>query len=100
MAGKIGCTYDELILSSTEIQIIFSPRLDLFRLLTFPLLSYTNEDGSLKGDGRCCYLKPESVDLAITLLDQSEIVPGHKVTVKRADFTAVAGKVRRPSPPC
>eukprot|EP00041_Stephanoeca_diplocostata_P040067 m.1638569 g.1638569 ORF g.1638569 m.1638569 type:complete len:403 (+) comp28776_c0_seq1:134-1342(+) len=51
---------------------------------------YTNEDGSLKGDGRCCYLKVESVNLALTLLDQDEITPGHVVTVKRAEFNAKA----------
>eukprot|EP00038_Savillea_parva_P013676 m.212030 g.212030 ORF g.212030 m.212030 type:complete len:414 (+) comp25872_c0_seq1:31-1272(+) len=47
---------------------------------------YTNDDGELQGDGRCTYLKPESVDLAITLLDQTEIVPGSTVTVSRAKF--------------
>lgn len=47
-------------------------------------------DGVLNGDGRCTYLKPESVDLAITLLDQTEIVPGFKVTVARATFEAKA----------
>ena len=30
---------------------------------------YKNPDGTSKGDGRCCYLKTESVNLALQLLD-------------------------------
>eukprot|EP00039_Didymoeca_costata_P026975 m.17110 g.17110 ORF g.17110 m.17110 type:complete len:380 (-) comp5907_c0_seq1:50-1189(-) len=48
---------------------------------------YTNEDGTLKGDARCRYLKVESVSLAMTLLDDTEIEPGHKVSITRAVFT-------------
>lgn len=47
---------------------------------------YKNEDGSLKGDGRCRYLKIESVPLALTLLDGSEVRPGHTISVQQAVF--------------
>lgn len=47
---------------------------------------YRTADGGLKGDARCCYLKVDSVPLALQLLDQSEIKPGHAVTITRAVF--------------
>lgn len=47
---------------------------------------YQNEDGSNKGDGRCCYIKAESVDLALRFLDQTD-VRGHTITVQKAQFT-------------
>ncbi|XP_063954481.1 17S U2 SnRNP complex component HTATSF1-like [Lytechinus pictus] len=47
---------------------------------------YMDDQGRAKGDGRCCYLKRESVDLAIQLLDESEI-RGHKIHVEVATFT-------------
>ncbi|XP_011664875.1 HIV Tat-specific factor 1 homolog [Strongylocentrotus purpuratus] len=47
---------------------------------------YMDEEGRPKGDGRCCYLKRESVDLALQLLDESEI-RGHKIHVEVATFT-------------
>lgn len=43
---------------------------------------YRDSDGELKGDGLCCYLKIESVQLALNLLDESEI-RGKKLSVKR-----------------
>ncbi|XP_019848654.1 PREDICTED: HIV Tat-specific factor 1-like [Amphimedon queenslandica] len=46
---------------------------------------YHDSDGQLKGDGLCCYLKIESVQLALDLLDESEI-RGKKLSVKRAQF--------------
>lgn len=46
---------------------------------------YRGPDGQLKGDGLCTYLKVESVDLAISLLDGSTV--GDKVVhVERAKF--------------
>ncbi|KAI9228434.1 MAG: hypothetical protein DHS80DRAFT_30834 [Piptocephalis tieghemiana] len=40
---------------------------------------YTHPDGTLKGDALITYLKPESVDLAISLLDESSMRPGDDV---------------------
>ncbi|XP_072019496.1 17S U2 SnRNP complex component HTATSF1-like [Amphiura filiformis] len=47
---------------------------------------YRDVEGNLKGDGRCCYLKGESVLLAIQLLDDSKL-EGKKIHVQRAQFT-------------
>jgi HIV Tat-specific factor 1 len=47
---------------------------------------YREEDGRLKGDGRICYLKPESVVLAIDLLNEDQIRPGVIVKVQAAHF--------------
>ncbi|XP_030065744.1 17S U2 SnRNP complex component HTATSF1 [Microcaecilia unicolor] len=46
---------------------------------------YKDKEGNLKGDGLCCYLKKESVGLALRLLDESEI-RGHKLHVEMAKF--------------
>uniref|UniRef100_A0A7N6ACN8 17S U2 SnRNP complex component HTATSF1 n=1 Tax=Anabas testudineus TaxID=64144 RepID=A0A7N6ACN8_ANATE len=46
---------------------------------------YKDKDGNLKGDGLCCYLKKESVALAIRLIDDSE-VRGYKLHVEAARF--------------
>ncbi|XP_061658543.1 HIV Tat-specific factor 1 [Syngnathoides biaculeatus] len=46
---------------------------------------YKDQDGNLKGDGLCCYLKRESVELAVRLLDESE-VRGYKLHVEVARF--------------
>ncbi|XP_055914138.1 uncharacterized protein LOC129947559 isoform X2 [Eupeodes corollae] len=46
---------------------------------------YAEPDGQLKGDGLCDYIKVESVDLALKLLDES-IVRGNKIKVQRAKF--------------
>nr|XP_033802207.1 HIV Tat-specific factor 1 [Geotrypetes seraphini] len=46
---------------------------------------YKDKEGNLKGDGLCCYLKKESVGLALKLLDESEI-RGHKLHVELAKF--------------
>ena len=37
--------------------------------------------GKPKGDGLCCYLAKESVDLALDILD-GDIVEGHKISVR------------------
>ncbi|CAJ0565617.1 unnamed protein product, partial [Mesorhabditis spiculigera] len=47
---------------------------------------YREADGSVKGDGRCTYVKPESVELALSILDGSEF-NGSKITVEPAHFT-------------
>ncbi|XP_076307704.1 LOW QUALITY PROTEIN: 17S U2 SnRNP complex component HTATSF1-like [Tachypleus tridentatus] len=46
---------------------------------------YRNSDGSMKGDALCCYIKVESVDLALKILDGSR-VRGHVIHVERATF--------------
>lgn len=47
---------------------------------------YVDESGQNKGDGRCCYLKYESVILAEQILDGYEL-KGKKVKVEQAKFT-------------
>jgi len=46
---------------------------------------YRTPDGKVKGDGRCCYLKHESVVLACQLLDESDF-KGKKINVELAVF--------------
>uniref|UniRef100_A0A8C5MZQ7 17S U2 SnRNP complex component HTATSF1 n=1 Tax=Leptobrachium leishanense TaxID=445787 RepID=A0A8C5MZQ7_9ANUR len=46
---------------------------------------YKDKEGNLKGDGLCCYLKKESVELALKLLDEHEI-RGYKLHVESAKF--------------
>ena len=44
---------------------------------------YRDEEGNVKGDGRCTYLRVESVNLAMQLLDESDIKPGFPVKIER-----------------
>lgn len=46
---------------------------------------YKDKEGNLKGDGLCCYLKKESVELAARLIDETE-VRGYKLHVEAARF--------------
>nr|XP_019952763.1 PREDICTED: HIV Tat-specific factor 1 [Paralichthys olivaceus]XP_019952764.1 PREDICTED: HIV Tat-specific factor 1 [Paralichthys olivaceus]XP_019952765.1 PREDICTED: HIV Tat-specific factor 1 [Paralichthys olivaceus]XP_019952766.1 PREDICTED: HIV Tat-specific factor 1 [Paralichthys olivaceus] len=46
---------------------------------------YKDKEGNLKGDGLCCYLKKESVALAMRLIDESE-VRGYRLHVEAAHF--------------
>ncbi|CAH2315156.1 HIV Tat-specific factor 1 [Pelobates cultripes] len=46
---------------------------------------YKDKQGNLKGDGLCCYLKKESVGLALKLLDDYEI-RGYRLHVECATF--------------
>ncbi|KAK5887716.1 hypothetical protein CesoFtcFv8_016296 [Champsocephalus esox] len=46
---------------------------------------YKDKEGNLKGDGLCCYLKKESVALALRLIDESE-VRGYRLHVEAAHF--------------
>ncbi|XP_053555200.1 HIV Tat-specific factor 1 [Bombina bombina] len=46
---------------------------------------YKDKEGNLKGDGLCCYLKRESVELALKLIDEYEI-RGYKLHVESATF--------------
>ncbi len=50
---------------------------------------YTNPDGSLKGDALISYFKEGSVDLAVTLFDDTELVLGSgegNIHVEKAEF--------------
>ncbi|XP_014237779.1 HIV Tat-specific factor 1 homolog [Trichogramma pretiosum] len=46
---------------------------------------YTDENGEIKGDARCTYLKVESVNLALNYFDGSDI-RGNTISVQRAKF--------------
>eukprot|EP00092_Neocalanus_flemingeri_P018482 GFUD01020002.1.p1 GENE.GFUD01020002.1~~GFUD01020002.1.p1 ORF type:complete len:583 (-),score=207.57 GFUD01020002.1:2-1750(-) len=46
---------------------------------------YRDADNVPKGDGLCSYIKPESVQLALTILDGSEL-EGQEISVQRAKF--------------
>uniref|UniRef100_A0A1I7UD52 17S U2 SnRNP complex component HTATSF1 n=1 Tax=Caenorhabditis tropicalis TaxID=1561998 RepID=A0A1I7UD52_9PELO len=46
---------------------------------------YRDENGELKGDGRCCYIKKESVELACNILDGAQL-KGHELKVEEAQF--------------
>lgn len=50
---------------------------------------YAREDGTFSGDALVVYFKEESVDLAITMLDDAELrvgEPGTRMRVQRAEF--------------
>ena len=47
---------------------------------------YRDSQGNLKGDGRCCYIKVESVDLALNILDGYNF-KGKTIKVERAKFS-------------
>ncbi|VDP74862.1 unnamed protein product [Echinostoma caproni] len=47
---------------------------------------YLDESGQPKGDGRCCYVKVESVELALKILDGMVYAPGYTLHVERAKF--------------
>ncbi|CAB1445203.1 unnamed protein product [Pleuronectes platessa] len=51
----------------------------------FKVKLYKDKEGNLKGDGLCCYLKKESVALALRLIDESE-VRGYRLHVEAAQF--------------
>lgn len=46
---------------------------------------YRTPDGELKGDGTCCYVKMESVKIALDVLDGWEL-RGRKIHVEKAQF--------------
>ncbi|KAH9508976.1 HIV Tat-specific factor 1 [Bulinus truncatus] len=46
---------------------------------------YKDNEGKPKGDGLCTYIKPESVTLALQILDGMD-VRGHAISVERARF--------------
>ncbi|XP_037678206.1 HIV Tat-specific factor 1 [Choloepus didactylus] len=74
-------TVDEFIQLMSKFGIIMrDPQTEEFKVKL-----YKDNQGNLKGDGLCCYLKRESVDLALELLDEDEI-RGYKLHVEVAKF--------------
>ncbi|XP_059993860.1 HIV Tat-specific factor 1 isoform X2 [Lagenorhynchus albirostris] len=74
-------TVDEFIQLMSKFGIIMrDPQTEEFKVKL-----YKDNQGNLKGDGLCCYLKRESVDLALKLLDDDEI-RGYKLHVEVAKF--------------
>lgn len=49
---------------------------------------YRNKNGKLKGDASLCYARPESVELALQVLDESPWDQEHTIRVERAKFEA------------
>jgi hypothetical protein len=47
---------------------------------------YKGDDGSFKGDASICYARPESVELALQILDESVWDEQHILSVQRAKF--------------
>ncbi|XP_027991791.2 HIV Tat-specific factor 1 isoform X1 [Eptesicus fuscus] len=74
-------TLDEFIQLMSKFGIIMrDPQTEEFKVKL-----YKDNQGNLKGDGLCCYLKRESVDLALKLLDEDEI-RGYRLHVEVAKF--------------
>uniref|UniRef100_A0A671FFL6 17S U2 SnRNP complex component HTATSF1 n=1 Tax=Rhinolophus ferrumequinum TaxID=59479 RepID=A0A671FFL6_RHIFE len=74
-------TVDEFIQLMSKFGIIMrDPQTEEFKVKL-----YKDNEGNLKGDGLCCYLKRESVDLALKFLDEDEI-RGYKLHVEVAKF--------------
>ncbi|KAK7804268.1 hypothetical protein U0070_017772 [Myodes glareolus] len=74
-------TVDEFIQLMSKFGIIMrDPQTEEFKVKL-----YRDNQGNLKGDGLCCYLKKESVELALKLLDEDEI-RGYKLHVEVAKF--------------
>uniref|UniRef100_A0A2K5D2D9 17S U2 SnRNP complex component HTATSF1 n=1 Tax=Aotus nancymaae TaxID=37293 RepID=A0A2K5D2D9_AOTNA len=74
-------TVDEFIQLMSKFGIITrDPQTEEFKVKL-----YKDNQGNLKGDGLCCYLKRESVELALKLLDEDEI-RGYKSHVEVAKF--------------
>uniref|UniRef100_A0A2K6B1J9 17S U2 SnRNP complex component HTATSF1 n=1 Tax=Macaca nemestrina TaxID=9545 RepID=A0A2K6B1J9_MACNE len=74
-------TVDEFIQLMSKFGIIMrDPQTEEFKVKL-----YKDNQGNLKGDGLCCYLKRESVELALKLLDEDEI-RGYKLHVEVAKF--------------
>ncbi|XP_073455324.1 17S U2 SnRNP complex component HTATSF1 [Aquarana catesbeiana] len=77
----LDLTYDEFIETMSKCGIIMR---DL-QTEDFKVKLYKDKDGNLKGDGLCCYLKKESVALALKILDDYEI-RGYRLHVESAKF--------------
>lgn len=77
----LDMTYDEFIETMSKCGIIMR---DL-QTEDYKVKLYKDNDGNLKGDGLCCYLKKESVQLALKILDDYEI-RGYRLHVESAKF--------------
>ncbi len=53
---------------------------------------YRHADGTPKGDASVCYARPESVDLALQVLDESLWDENHTIRIERAKFKAKEGE--------
>jgi HIV Tat-specific factor 1 len=66
--------------------------IDLEPLTNKPKIKlYLDDHGLPKGDGRCCYMRRESVPLALQILDES-VIRGHTVRVQEAKFEMKGGQ--------
>lgn len=52
----------------------------------FNIKMWKDKQGSFKGDARCCFVRPESVSLAITRLDGYQYDDKHQLHCERAKF--------------
>ena len=42
---------------------------------------YRDDEGNIKGDARIGFVNIESIDMAVEMLNETEIKPGHKISV-------------------
>lgn len=47
---------------------------------------YRNQNGQCTGEGRVTYFRPESIDLAMIVIEGTEIRPGNFLTVERSEY--------------
>jgi hypothetical protein len=75
---------------TSEELLTFASKAGIVRLDKFTgepkMKLYKDDTGSLKGDGLISFLKVESVELALTLLDKQEVRPGFRVRVEPVTF--------------
>ena len=60
---------------TADIQILhyFERSSEKFKVKLFFFFFYKDNQRNLKGDGLCCYVKKESLDLALKLFDEDKI---------------------------
>lgn len=63
-----------------------------------PMLKlYRDEEGQLKGDGLVTYFREQSVPLALTILHETDLRPGHPIHIEEAKFKLEPGAVVKTS---